>query len=290
MGKEDIEKIGFKDTLKIEFEVMEISSVTKRFQEGKINHNISKFHRPQFNLILLVENDNSEHFIDFKSYDLKKNDIVLIGENHVHAFSINHKLEGKAILFTSDFMEVSETGINSFKRIFDIHVMKKLGEESTIRELFNILVNEYGCGSMDKGILYKHLLSSILVKMDMLADEHRMAKNDNEYVRTIVKLDRLIEEFEYQYRDSAKYTKELGYSYKQLNIICKSVTGHTLKKYIDSAIVMEMKRQIIAKDMNLKGLCDFFDFDEETNIVKYFKRHTGMSPKKFKEHYNNFQG
>jgi|GEM_PF-6725862 len=53
MEKENIQKIQFKNTLTIEFEVMEISSVYKRFEEGKIGFDIAKFHRPQFNMILL---------------------------------------------------------------------------------------------------------------------------------------------------------------------------------------------------------------------------------------------
>jgi AraC-like DNA-binding protein len=81
----------------------------------------------------------------------------------------------------------------------------------------------------------------------------------------------------------------MGYSYKQLNIICKSLTGDTLKSYIDSMIVLEMKRQIVANNMSLKELCIFFDFAEETNLVKYFKRNVGMTPKKFKDQYKNFQ-
>jgi AraC-like DNA-binding protein len=289
MEKENIRKIKFKNTAKIEFEVMEISNVYKRFQEGKIEFDISKFHRPQFNMILLVENCGAKHFVDFKVYDLNKNDILLVGENHIHAFSVNEKLKGTAVIFTSNFIEINKIGMNSLKKIFNIHVIRELGGNSTIKELFSISKREYKRDDSDSIALYRYLLGSILTKLDILADENSLVKDDNEYVRVMMNLDRLIEKFRYQLRDSTRYSREMGYSYKQLNIICKSLTGDTLKSYIDSMIVLEMKRQIVANNMSLKELCIFFDFAEETNLVKYFKRNVGMTPKKFKDQYKNFQ-
>lgn len=289
MEKENIRKIKFKNTAKIEFEVMEISNVYKRFQDGKIKFDISKFHRPQFNMILLVENCGAKHFVDFKMYELNKNDILLVGENHIHAFSVNEKLIGTAVVFTSNFIEINKIGMNSLKKLFNIHVIKELGGNETIKELFGISKREYKRDDSDSIELYRYLLGSLLTKLDILADENRLIKDDNEYVRLMMNLDRLIEKFRYQLRDSTRYSREMGYSYKQLNVICKSVTGDTLKSYIDSMIVLEIKRQIVANNMSLKELCIFFNFDEETNLVKYFKRNVGMTPKKFRDQYKDFQ-
>lgn len=289
MEKENIRKIKFRNTLKVEFEVMQISNVFKRFQEGDIEFDIGKFHRPQFNMILLVENDGAKHFVDFKMYNLNRNDILMVGENRVHAFSTDQKLEGTAILFTSNFIEVNEAGMNYLKKLFDTYIISKQGGDSTIRGLFDILKGEYKHNSRDSTALYRYLLGSLLTKLDMLIDEDKTAKNDNEHMKVMLNLDRSIEKFRYQCRDSRRYAREMGYSYKQLNIICKSISGDTLKSYIDDAVILEMKRQIVANDMSLKELCIFFDFDEETNLVKYFKRCEGISPKKFKDRYKNFQ-
>lgn len=290
MEKENIQKIKFKNTAKIEFEVMEISSVYKRFEEGNINFDIGKFHRPQFNMILLLENDSAKHFVDFKTYDLKKNDILLVGENYVHAFSMNEKLKGTAIVFTSSFIKINEIGMNSMKKLLGIHVINEGGENSTVKELFNIMKNEYRGERVDLTILYRYLLGALLTKLHILVDKKGLIKDENEYMRIMLDLDILVEKFRYQLRDSIRYSKEMGYSYKQLNIICKSLTGNTLKSYIDNAIILEIKRQIVANNMSLKELCIFFNFDEETNLVKYFKRNVGISPKKFKDQYKNFQG
>ena len=290
MEKENIHKIKFRDTLKIELEVIEISSIFKRFEDGNIDFNIGKFHKPQFNMILLVESDCAKHFIDFKSYDLKKNDILLVKENYVHAFSMDQNLRGTAIIFTRNFIEINEIGMNSLRKLFNMHVLKELGKDKTIKELFKILRSEYKGDKTDSIMLCKYLLGSILTKFDILVDENGLIKDENKNMKTISTLDRLIEKFNYRCRDSLKYTKEMGYSYKQLNIICKSVTGYTMKSYIDNMVILEMKRQIVANDMSLKEMCIFFDFDEETNLVKYFKRNVGTTPKKFKDRYKNFHG
>lgn len=240
-------------------------------------------------MILLVKSNKTKHFVDFKMYDLNKNDILLIGENHVHAFSTGQNLEGIAIIFTSDFIEIDEIGITSSKNLFDIHVVKEVGKDSTIRELFNILNNEYNSDNDDLIMLYRYLLRSILTKLDLLFDKYETIKNNSKYIKIVSNIDELIKKFNYQSRSSIRYINEIGYSYKHLNTICKLVTGYTLKCYIDNVIILEMKRQIVANNMNLKELCIFFDFDEETNLLKFFKRNVGMSPKKFKDKNKSFQ-
>lgn len=78
------------------------------------------------------------------------------------------------------------------------------------------------------------------------------------------------------------YAAHLKISHKHLNTICKYATGKTSKQYIDSNIIIEIKRWLSSSSHSVKELTYKFGFDEPTNFLKYFKKHTGKTPIQFK--------
>ncbi len=84
-------------------------------------------------------------------------------------------------------------------------------------------------------------------------------------------------------RNANVYADRMGISYKHLNEICKSISGNTAKIFIDNYLVLEIKRQLAISDISVKELAYKSGFDEPTNFVKYFKKHTNYSPSQFKK-------
>ena len=74
-----------------------------------------------------------------------------------------------------------------------------------------------------------------------------------------------------------------GGKYSSLNKICKSFTKKTLKEYIDSALILEIKRMLINMNLNISEIAFELGFDEVTNFSKYFKRRVGQTPNDFRK-------
>ena len=75
----------------------------------------------------------------------------------------------------------------------------------------------------------------------------------------------------------------MNISYKHLNEICKIVTGNTVKEIIDAFLILESKRRLVISDISIKELTYKLGFDEPTNFVKFFRKHTGQSPTQFRK-------
>jgi len=75
----------------------------------------------------------------------------------------------------------------------------------------------------------------------------------------------------------------LNITYKSLNEICKLATNNTAKQLIDLETVLEAKRKLAVEDILIQTLAYELGFEEVTNFVKYFKRHTGLTPSQFKK-------
>ena len=93
----------------------------------------------------------------------------------------------------------------------------------------------------------------------------------------------LIEKHFFETRNAEEYAGMMNISYKHLNEICKSIAGATAKKVIDQFIILEIKRSLSMSDVSIKELTYQLGFDEPTNLVKYFKKHTGQAPSQFKK-------
>ena len=84
-------------------------------------------------------------------------------------------------------------------------------------------------------------------------------------------------------RDAKAYAELLSLTYKSLNEICKLSSTQTTKQLIDAHTILEAKRKLCIDDIRIQQLADELGFDEVTNFVKYFKKHTLLTPTQFKK-------
>jgi AraC-like DNA-binding protein len=272
------------------FEIMPLADLFARYKDGLIEFDIQSFHRPQFNTIIFIREGTGTHFIDFRTINYKSGDLICISQNQVHAFKISDNTEALMILFTTEFImhgmihqEVRSIN-NLIRNMLKTPLLRRKDAIDTIQSLFHTLAVEY-CDDPDKNKfgLFRHLLAALITKISGTQGELSKDKAGVGWQKTLDSFDKDIEDTLYRCRDAGEYAKTLRCSYKHLNEICKSLTGRTAKQYIDSAITLEIKRYLATTDLNIRELSDVFNFDEDTNFVKYFKKHSGMSPKRFRE-------
>ncbi|HUS30962.1 MAG TPA: helix-turn-helix domain-containing protein [Kofleriaceae bacterium] len=83
-------------------------------------------------------------------------------------------------------------------------------------------------------------------------------------------------------REVAHYAKRAGISVRQLSDLLVAHTGKSTKRVIDERVVLEQKRLLAHTDVSVKELAERTGFDEPTNLVKFFRHHTGTTPQAFR--------
>lgn len=90
---------------------------------------------------------------------------------------------------------------------------------------------------------------------------------------------------------SESYKEERGVSYyagkmfltpKHLSTVVKEVSGKTAGEWIDSLVVLEAKALLKSSEMSIQEIADDLNFANQSFFGKYFKNHTGMSPKEYR--------
>jgi AraC-like DNA-binding protein len=79
------------------------------------------------------------------------------------------------------------------------------------------------------------------------------------------------------------YAKELIITEKRLNQATSKVFGKTPKHIIDDRIILEAKRILVHTNESIKEVAYNLGFEEPTNFIKYFKKHSSVTPTEFRE-------
>lgn len=79
------------------------------------------------------------------------------------------------------------------------------------------------------------------------------------------------------------YSDKLCISTQYLSIILKDTTGHTANYWIAKKITAQAKILLRTPNLTIKEITDKLHFADQSSFGKFFKKHTGMSPKKYRE-------
>lgn len=82
-----------------------------------------------------------------------------------------------------------------------------------------------------------------------------------------------------------QYSALLNTTPQNLNSICRKESGLTASEIIQREWLLEAKRHLLHTDNTIAGIADILCFQDSSYFIKFFKRHTGLTPFKFRQQY-----
>lgn len=79
------------------------------------------------------------------------------------------------------------------------------------------------------------------------------------------------------------YAKQIIITEKRLNQATTKVLGKSPKELIDDRVLLEAKRILAHTTENVKEIAYHLGYEEPTNFIKYFKKHSTVTPTEFRE-------
>lgn len=287
----EVPKVSFLKAKKteIEFEIFTLNSLFSR--QHKLRHPLDKPHRIDFYHILFVTKGTGLHYIDFRPYEYSEGSTLFISKGQVQAFDIDSENDGYLILFTEAFLSKNliHSDVLSFYRLYNYHLhLPVIHPNQTGIDVFNTIISEiykeYNYpDNFAKEEILRLLLKLLLLKAERIKRTLIPQEKNAEWFIRFGGFQSLLEKHISQIRNANAYAEMMAVSYKHLNEICKSVAGRTAKEVIDSFLILEIKRHLAISNISVKELSYQLGFDEATNFVKFFKKHTGQSPVQFRK-------
>jgi len=78
------------------------------------------------------------------------------------------------------------------------------------------------------------------------------------------------------------YADKLCLTPKHLSKVIKDTSGKSANEWIDDYVILEAKALLKSTNMTVQQICEELNFECQSFFGKYFKRHTGMSPREYK--------
>lgn len=287
---EEIPQILFhkKSENEIEFEIFSMSSLFAR--QDNLDHALDKFHRVDFYIILYITSGTGVHYIDFKPYRYMEGSIIFISKGQVQKFDAQSNVDGFLILFTDEFLSKNliHSDILSLYRLYNYHlhepvIQPKEPDGEQFKNIINEMYWEYLLSNnFAKEEILHLLLQLLLLRAERINRTLILKEKNTEWFAMFMIFKNHLETHFKTTRNAKEYAAMTGISYNHLNTVCKSITGSTAKVFIDQFVILEAKRRLATSDISVKELAYVLGFDEPTNFVKYFKKHTERSPLEFK--------
>lgn len=81
------------------------------------------------------------------------------------------------------------------------------------------------------------------------------------------------------------YASEMNITPGYLSSVVKNVTGKSAAEWIEEYVLMEARALLASTDMTIQQICYQLNFPTQSFFGKYFKTHTGVSPKAYRMRY-----
>ncbi|GIU22534.1 helix-turn-helix domain-containing protein [Shewanella sp. MBTL60-007] len=255
---------------------------------SKCNFCPSKPHRINYFCFIYITEGEGGHFVDFKYHPFKRGSFIFVNKHQVHAFDLKSRPKGKMINITEDFLNAILTNI----RIPFFTPTHLVSSQQPLLSLSSALVDT--CDSLlleinkaqerevESQLLVQLLFSSLLVALAAERKTDAQHLSETQALRFQQFL-LLIESNAAHTREASDYAEMLHISYKSLNQMCKQASGQTAKQLIDAHAILEIKRRLMIGSAKIQEIAYELGFDDVTYFVKFFKRHTQLTPSQFKD-------
>jgi AraC-like DNA-binding protein len=107
-------------------------------------------------------------------------------------------------------------------------------------------------------------------------------KKSTHYEMLVEKFIGLIQAQYKQERSLEFYANQLCLTPKHLSKVIKETTHKTANDWIDEHVILEAKALLKSTNMTTQQISEELNFSDQSFFGKYFKRHTGMSPREYK--------
>lgn len=242
-------------------------------------------HRLNFYAILIITDGEVNHIVDFKVHTLRKYDVMVISKGQVHAFDECSVYKGYLVVFSESFMHkyMAQSTIIQINQLYNYFLnQEKINNPDRNQILLSVLKKELKSTYSSLPNIVGALLGVYLLKLN--EENIRLTANstDNKYLDYFNHFKLLVEQNFSKTRDAKVYAADISISYKHLNEVCKEVVKTTAKSFIDSYVTLEAKRMLVSTSLSVKEIAFALGFDEPTNFLKYFKKHTCLTPVEFR--------
>jgi len=253
------------------------------------NWNISPHKHDAFIQILYITEGGAEVILDGARLNAVAPCILVIPAQTVHGFVFQKTVNGPVVTAAQGPLEsVASVLMPELLPLVRKPALIALDADSVharaMMPLFLAIEQEtqiHAVGQMAAGL---SLLTALCVHIARLSDAQTLAapKANSRKVAQIEKFRALVETHYKKHLPVTHYAEQLGITSGQLTRLCREELGMSSMDVINARMVHEAQRDLVYTTSSIKQLAYTLGFADETYFGRFFRKHTGLSPREFR--------
>lgn len=237
-------------------------------------------HRDDYYMIGVVTTGQFSLCIDFEDITITSGQALIITPGQVHYSIEKSDGTGFHLAFAPELMTENESvSIQGFAlngRTIDL-CQEDLTDLIHLHEVLKHRSNKQGGAERSIASAIKSII------LDNIPT--RNAPPPNRYIRLVLGLRNLIKEYIAEIKSPSGYASMLNVSEVYLNEAVKCCTGMNVSNFIGNSIATLAKRELYYTSLTVREIAARLGFEDYSYFSRLFKRHSGISPKEFRNKY-----
>ena len=251
--------------------------------------------RENISCSFFVTNGELTSTIDYKTYKATNNTIMALSPFKVLTqLYASDDFCGYLLAFSKNFMEDT-----AFNRNPPISISQLIAADtSPLRQLVSSEMNilkicldrvlyylKHKEHSLRKELVQNTFYTFILEAINILFEKSPQKDPIENSVKKahIQKFMELLIKHAEKEHNPAFYADKLCISVQYLSLILKEISGRTANTWIANFIVTRAKAMLRKPDITIQQITESLNFSDQSSFGKFFKKHVGISPKKYRE-------
>jgi AraC-like DNA-binding protein len=246
-------------------------------------------HRHDFYLVLFVTQGEGVHNIDFVDYAVKPYSVFFLTPGQVHAWRFTEDAKGYVIFFTSAFYRLFQRTrqLSDFPFFHSMTTPGCLYLEADYEGLFTPVLGELLRESLHaetgRDEILHNYLDIFLLRLSRYYHHADQPLESKTLALQVQKLEVLIDTHFRTLKQPRDYADLMNVTAKHLNDICKRGLNKTSSELIQERLLLEIKRLLTYSNATIKALADTLGFHDKSYLMRFFKKHTGLTLDQFRE-------
>ena len=243
--------------------------------------------------ILLLTEGGVEARIDHTSVQVRAPCVLVIPAQTVHEFNFSPDTDGPVVTAAQRPLESLADVLmpELLDTIREPSVLSLAGQDKAMAEVMPIFLaieresRQQALGQMAAGI---SLLTALLVQVARMQQVQQMQQDESvsggpsRKTAQIQKFRSLVDAHFRQHLPLQHYASELGITPGQLTRLCREVLGVSSLAVLQARLVHEAQRDLVYTNTSIKRLASNLGFEDEGYFGRFFRKHTGLTPREFR--------
>jgi AraC-like DNA-binding protein len=256
-------------------ELLSLADLFVRETRGELPVPLATPTRPEFHSIYLGKRGRGTIIVDFTPVPLTAGQATIVVRGRVEQFVPASGLDAWMLLFSPEFVT------DSLRLLAPTWEQPTIELDAADRRDLGALFDQLAAEQARPLDAVQPALLASLLRTILLRLERRVATG----MTSTPELDRfftILERDCQTTRSVEHYARRAGISPRRLGELLATHTGRSTKQVIDERVVLEQKRLLAHTEITVKELAARTGFDEPSNLVKFFRHHTGITPLAFR--------